>query len=273
MPIQSWDVAGARLRVRTGGRATGPTVILAVDPPNVVEAYARLFVALAPHARLIAFEPPGFGRSTAPRGFTHSWADQVRVLEALVERTGPAVLAFPCVSAYAALLLAGKRPDLVRGLVLPQAPSWEDERAWLARVDRGSVLRTPGLGQLATAVRADAIARKWYEAASGDVDAMRPLAALGIEALSHDARFPLAAAFQAMWREAPALAPVTQPTLLVWGDRDRTHKKSEAWGLTPLVPHARLATLEGAGHFPELERPIEFAAAVESWMKDTGLDG
>lgn len=268
MPIESWDVAGARLRVRTGGRPGARTVLLAADPPTVVEAYAELFVALGPHARLVAFELPAFGRSRAPKGFGHSWREQVDVLEALAARVGPCVPAFPCVAAYAGLLLAARRPDLVRGLVLTQAPAWRDEKAWMARVDRNRLVRTPLVGQAMMTLRAEAIARRWYEAASGDVDRMRPLARLSVEALTHDARFPLADAFQAMDREDPPLAPVDAPALLVWGDRDRTHRASDPAGLAPLLPRARRVTLAGAGHFPELERPREFADAVAAWLRD-----
>lgn len=265
MPIETWDVAGAKLRVRTAGKGDD-LVLLATDPPNVVEAYARLCVAMGAHARLAVFEPPGFGRSAAPKGFGHTWREQARVIEALLERTGPAVLAFPCVSAYAAMLVAAARPELVRGLVLAQAPSWSDERAWIDRVDKRRLVRTPVVGQALMMLRSDDVARRWFEAASGDVDQMRPLAALAIEALSHDAKFPLATAFQAMEREAPPLTLVEKPALLVWGDKDRTHAKSDRLGLTPLLPRAEGVVIEGAGHFPELERPKEFAAAVRQWM-------
>lgn len=267
MPIESWDVAGAKLRVRTAGKGDA-LVLLATDPPNVVEAYAQLCVALGPHARVAVFEPPGFGRSRAPKGFAHTWAEQARVIEAILERTGPAVLAFPCVAAYAAMLVAASRPDLVRGLVLAQAPSWSDERAWMDRVDRRRLVRTPVVGQALMMLRSDDIARRWFEAATGDVDKMRPLAALAVEALSHDAKFPLAAAFQAMEREVPPLSVIDKPALLVWGDKDRTHARSDPRGLMPFLPRAKHVTLEGAGHFPELERPREFADAVTAWMHD-----
>ena len=268
MPIEPWDVAGARLRVRTGGRGAR-TLLLATDPPNVVEAYAELFVALGPHARLVAFEPPGFGRSRAPKGFGHSWREQVDVLEALAARVGPCVLALPCVAAYAGLALAARRPDLVEGLVLAQAPSWADEKRWMARVDRRRLVRTPLVGQAVLALRAESVAQRWYEAASGDVDKMRPLARMGVEALTHDARFPLADAFQAMDREDPPLAPVDKLALLVWGDADRTHRGSDPRGLLPLLPRARQVTLEGAGHFPELERPRAYAEAVVAWLQES----
>jgi len=265
VPIESWDAAGARLRVRTGGRGAR-TLLLATDPPNVLEAYAELFVALCRHARLVAFEPPGFGRSRAPPGFGHSWREQVDVLEALAQRVGPCVLAFPCVAAYAALLLAARRPDLVEGLVLSQAPGWPDAKAWMARVDKGRFVRTPLVGQAMMALRAESVAQRWYEAASGDPDRMRPLARMSVEALTHDAKFPLADAFQAMDREDPPLEVVDKRALLVWGDRDRTHRDSNPVGLISFLPQARQVTLHGAGHFPELERPREYADAVGGWL-------
>ena len=47
------------------------------------------------------------------------------------------------------------------------------------------------------------------------------------------------------------------PTLLVVGDADLPELRSLAERLAQELPEARLATIEGAGHLPSLERPDE----------------
>jgi pimeloyl-ACP methyl ester carboxylesterase len=35
-----------------------------------------------------------------------------------------------------------------------------------------------------------------------------------------------------------------------------------------LMPHSRLVVIEGAGHLPTLERPVETAAALRCWLEE-----
>lgn len=268
MPIDLLSVAGAKLRVRTGGSGARP-VVFALDPPNILEHYAQTFIAWSKHARLVAFEPPGFGQSKRAKGFRYDIESFAALTEALLERLSlrGAVLAFPCVAAYPALRVAAKRPDLVAGLVLVQAPSWPQELAWAARVDKNGVLRTPIVGQAASVVRGEAIVRGWYRAATADPERAEHMAALAAEALEHGAGFPIAAVWQQLFRDADAAFDAPKcPVLCVWGARDRSHSKSDPASMRAHAPDADLVVIEDAGHFPELETPIRFRDEVVSWM-------
>ena len=55
---------------------------------------------------------------------------------------------------------------------------------------------------------------------------------------------------------------VALPTLFLWGTADRILSESYGRGYCALVPGARFETIEGAGHFPHLEQPDEFARRV-----------
>lgn len=282
VPIEFVDAAGARIRVRTGGAPSATrSVVMALDPPNVLEHDAQPFIAWSRSARLTAFEPPGFGHSTAPRGHDHSVDAGARVVTALLERLAlpPSILVFPCLTAYVALRIASQRPDLVAGLVLVQAPSWEQERAWAQRVDKRGVLRTPGVGQAALLFRGHNIIDQWYATAVPDEARAAHMAALANETLDHGAKFPLAAAFQSNFplRGASAAAPLEGttpppcPTLLVWGSADKSHRKSDPASMRAHAPDAELLVMDDAGHFPELEKPIEFRDALVRWMDARGL--
>jgi pimeloyl-ACP methyl ester carboxylesterase len=65
----------------------------------------------------------------------------------------------------------------------------------------------------------------------------------------------------------PQLAALPRPVGFVWGGSDRVVPVSSLRGLRPLAPGAPEAVIPGAGHAPQLERPQEFAAAVERLLE------
>ena len=69
-------------------------------------------------------------------------------------------------------------------------------------------------------------------------------------------------------RPVPAAA-VSQPTLLLWGDHDRTVPLSTGQRLRDTIPNARLAVLPRAGHLVLEERPREANAALLQWIEAT----
>lgn len=255
------------VRVREAG--AGRSLVLATDPPNVLEQHGPLMVALRPHARVVAFEPVGFGHSKPARGASQDLDAQAEAVIALLEKLalGPCTLALPCVGAYVALRVAARRPDLVDSLVAIQAPAWEDALAWLGRVDKGGTLRAPLVGPAIGYLRAPEIAKRWYRAALPSSERGDAFGALAVESFDHGARFPLAAAFRALERAAPP--PATDlPVLAVWGAKDRTHSRSDPEGFRRHAPRARTVVFEDAGHFPELEQPARFAAELVRWWKE-----
>jgi pimeloyl-ACP methyl ester carboxylesterase len=58
------------------------------------------------------------------------------------------------------------------------------------------------------------------------------------------------------------LAKPSVPTLLVWGAQDSLATMKQARALQKWIPDARLITIEGAGHMPQVERPQEFVTAI-----------
>ncbi len=265
--IRQVAIPQGSVRLRQAGQ--GPPLVLATDPPNVLEQYGPLMVALRPHARVVAFEPVGFGHSKAARGAGQSPDAQAEATIALLDKLalGPCTLALPCVGAYVALRVAAARPDLVDSLVALQAPAWDDALRWIDRVDRRRALRAPLVGPALGYVRAPEIARSWYRAALPTREAGDAFGALAVESFDHGARFPLAAAFRALERAAPP-PPTDLPVLAVWGARDRTHRGSDPQGLRRHAPRAKVVVLEDAGHFPELEQPARFAQELVRWREE-----
>jgi pimeloyl-ACP methyl ester carboxylesterase len=59
------------------------------------------------------------------------------------------------------------------------------------------------------------------------------------------------------------------PTLIVWGERDRTIPIDHGRAAHAAVPHSRWATLPKAAHFPHLEDPDGLVAVLREWLADT----
>jgi pimeloyl-ACP methyl ester carboxylesterase len=64
------------------------------------------------------------------------------------------------------------------------------------------------------------------------------------------------------------LQGVSTPTLLVWGRDDAITPLSTGEIYERAIPRARLVTIPNCGHMPEMEKPVEFAELVRSFLSD-----
>ncbi len=62
------------------------------------------------------------------------------------------------------------------------------------------------------------------------------------------------------------LPEIRQPTLIVWGERDRVFPLRHAYFGLERIPNARLHVMQGCGHVPNLERPEEFNRVVRDFL-------
>jgi proline iminopeptidase len=69
-----------------------------------------------------------------------------------------------------------------------------------------------------------------------------------------------------------SLSAVTVPTLIVYG-ADEPAADLSGPALVEHLPRGRLVTVEGAGHFPFIERPEAFLSTVETFLRDPEDDG
>jgi len=62
------------------------------------------------------------------------------------------------------------------------------------------------------------------------------------------------------------LGRIKVPTLLLWGESDGVVAPDYGRAYAGLIPGARFALIEGAGHHPEREQPERFAASVAAFL-------
>ena len=67
-------------------------------------------------------------------------------------------------------------------------------------------------------------------------------------------------------RKASGSGELVQPTLYLHGSEDGCMGVEVAESVRTLSPWAEVRIIEGAGHFLQLERPDEVAAAVLGWV-------
>ncbi len=76
------------------------------------------------------------------------------------------------------------------------------------------------------------------------------------------------AALEAMskWERRSALADIDIPTLIIWGEHDRSYPWSQIEFLWQNLPHASLAVIPGSAHAAHLEKPALFHALVDDFL-------
>lgn len=259
------------LRIRdSGGRLS--SIIFACDAPNVLEHYDAVFSLLSPSYRLICFEMPGFGFSYPSPTFDFSMRKYADVVLHLIEslNSGLATLMFPCAWSYLAFQLAAEQPTLIERLIVSQCPCWDESQAWTKRIDANGMMRTPVVGQLLLAINQKRISDGWYSVALPRGRATDEFARPARKVLSEGGIFCLASLIQTWSCENPTFL-VDQPTVVMWGGSDRTHKHSNSNSVLKYLKRGMVVTYRESGHFPELEDPERFLALLQNEELWNGL--
>ena len=69
----------------------------------------------------------------------------------------------------------------------------------------------------------------------------------------------------------PRLGEITCPALMLWGEHDQFSPAADGLRFSAAVGKGRFVQLPDCGHFPTLEYPEESAAAIDHWLRDSGL--
>ncbi len=253
------DGGGYELRAWLGGPTDASlTVVVVPDPPNVLEHHVAQLDGLSEGARVLGLELPGFGRSGVPHAFDFAIESYAESLSTALDQhtDGPLLLVFSCLAGLIALEIAA-RNERVAGLLLVQTPSLEDARGWAGRVDPGGLLRKPLLGQMIVRAGRRRLAKTWYDAALPRGTARDPYLSEALAAYDAGGDYCLASAVQSLGA-AKAVPSLALPTTVLWGGSDRTHRPSDPHRLEPSIDGLRVRTVDGAGHFPDLEAPEVF---------------
>ncbi|MBE7189150.1 MAG: alpha/beta fold hydrolase [Jatrophihabitans endophyticus] len=239
-----------------------------------------------------AIDLPGHGRSGPPPHGRYSLDDFASTVVAYLETTGrgPVHLVGNSMGGAVSILVARRRPDLVRTLTLisPAVPDNRPRIYPLRNDPRVALLVVPVLGEWAVrrfntrvAVEARAMGtiklcfadRHRYPQARFDeaVAEARYRADLpwGESSVLRSMRALVRSQFlrgRAAWS---AMRAITAPTLVLWGDTDRLVAPDLAPFVAAAVPDSRLLVLEDIGHTAMMEDPETSARALLALIEDS----
>lgn len=71
------------------------------------------------------------------------------------------------------------------------------------------------------------------------------------------------------WDVTARLPTLTMPTLVIYGDRDRSYGRIETVEMAQAIEQAELAVIPGCAHNVHLEKPDLFNRIVEDFLSDT----
>ena len=190
--------------------------------------------------------------------------DTVAALADAVLAAAPARFALGGLSmgGIVAMQVIRRAPDRIAGLCLmdtnPRAEAPEVAARRLPQIER---VRAGGL----RAVMRDEM-KPNYLADGPRQGAILDLCMAMAETLGPDAFERQSHALMHRPDQCDALRAVAVPTLILCGAEDTLCPRERHTTMAALIPNARLAVIDGAGHLPTLERPEPTTEAMRAWL-------
>jgi pimeloyl-ACP methyl ester carboxylesterase len=214
-----------------------------------------------------AFDLPGHGFASKGTEFDHSVPAYAEFLEAFMDTAGAktAILVGTSLGGHIAATVACRAPHRVHALVMVGSLGLVEVGPTVRRMIADAILDTGRQGIRAKLQRAHAdpslVTDEWVEEefqinnSHGAPETFECLARYIDTKLDEDC----------VGARLAKLVPRI-PTLLVWGERDRSVGLDVAAAAHKTLPGARLVVIKDAGHAPYFERPSVFNKAVSDFL-------
>ncbi|MCC6748855.1 MAG: alpha/beta hydrolase [Deltaproteobacteria bacterium] len=252
-------VEGSPARVFVGGEGA-PLVLVHGGWGDARVHWRPVWERLAERFRVIAPDLPGLGWTEQPSLGTY--ARYARWLAGLLDALGveSAQLVGNSFGGSVVWRFGGDFPARCRGLVLVNGlPVGRTPRPmlWIGRTGFGRALMRAIARRVAYTPAA--LGRAFPDAAKAPPE---------VVSLLHQREPPQLAALTACIIEGDGGPAPSAPTLLLWGEADRLigTNADAARKLQARIPGAELHLIPGAGHFPQVEEPAAFIAALEAFV-------
>lgn len=251
------------LRCRVDGPEGAPTLAFANSLGTDLQVWDAVVPAFADRFRVVRYDKRGHGLSDVPAA-PYTIDDHVGDLAAVLDGLGVtgAVVVGLSVGGQIALGLCAARPDLVRGLVLcDTAHRIGPPALWEQRM---AVVRETGIAALA-----EPILQRWFSPAFRATPALAAWRNMLVRT-PVEGYLGTCAALRDSDQTAAARA-VAVPTLCLCGTNDGATPPDLVRSMADIIPGARFALIEGAGHLPGVEAPDAVAATIQAFLRENAL--
>jgi triacylglycerol lipase len=238
---------------------SGPALVIVHGVGGHKEDWQGVMAALSGARTVYAVDMLGFGGSTrdAP---DLTMAAQSAALLALMDAEGiaKADLLGNSVGGWVTATLAADHPDRVDRLILA------DVAGFKAMFEgEPPVNFFPGTLEEMQKLLSYVLYSDFAQTPEFAAQALAALQASGEPAIAGT----LFAGLGASPRLEEVLPKITVPTLVIWGAEDKLFPVALAPYLTGLTPGATSVIIEKAGHFPQVDNPEAFIAAVKAFLE------
>ncbi len=276
--MQEIELHGHRVAFRYDGE--GPLVVLIHGITGRSAQWQPVVENLAAHRTVLAPDLLGHGESAKPRGdySLGAYASGVRDIVVALGHDRATVVGHS-LGGGIAMQFAYQFPELCERLVLVSSGGLGREVHPLLRASTlpGSEVVLPLLTHARVLAAGEAISRAIgllkLRAGTDLAEFASGYASLGDAEARAAFIATMRAVLDAGGQRVSALDRLylaeVMPTLIVWGSRDPIIPPEHGRAAHEAMPGSRFELLEGLGHFPHLERPLEFSRLLADFLRTT----
>jgi len=263
------DLDGARIHYVDEG--SGETLLLLHGNPSWSFLYRKIIAALRSDFRCVALDYPGYGMSDAPPGYGFTPREHSLVLERFVDRLGLSDLTLMVQDwgGPIGLGLAGRRPELVRRLIIGNTFAWPLSGwrirlfSWMMGGPIGWSLTwafnfvpkfffARGLAQKTAPAVLEMYLAPWRDRARRGAAVIAPRQLVKASPYLKEV-------------EANLGKLADRPTLIVWGMKDFAFREAERARFERIFARHQTVLLDDASHFLQEDEGLRIAALFRAF--------
>jgi len=258
-------VNGVVLHHQVLGPSEGRVLVFINSLGSDLRIWQEVAPAFTERFRVVLYDKRGHGLSDAPPA-PYTIDDHTEDLLSLLDHLGieKASLVGLSVGGMIAQRMAVRSPGRVQSITLCcTAAKIGTPELWAERI---GAVETGGIEPIADSVLQRWFTPRFHEKRADDLAGWRNML---VRTPAHGYAGTCAAIRDADLRQDAGRIAV--PTLCVAGDQDGSTPADVVKGTADLVPGARFALIEGAGHIPCIEKPAALSGLIKQHLKEAGL--